>query len=271
MADITVELQDAEGEGEQDGPHGPMDTMEGNWDDDLEGQSLQLSFKQEVESFLRCPNPPYQERDAVLYQIGEVFWPDYVPKTGEKVEIAVALKAMGKLSNDEDSAIRTRVAESISKVLVSKLYPDIGTASALLSLVCDLLRDDHELTRTTCRICIVSSVENDPQLCPVLQKLLIPQAGDSDPFSNPSPGDTAHENFILEFLALVAEIAMLFEGAFCETELVSRIKALCASPNFRIRKGCVGTLSAVARVLSPSDAVDSLISNFFTLAKDDIW
>jgi len=32
MADITVELQDAEGEGEQDGPHGPMDTMEGNWD-----------------------------------------------------------------------------------------------------------------------------------------------------------------------------------------------------------------------------------------------
>ena len=28
---------------------------------------------------------------------------------------------------------------------MTKLYPDMGTASALMSLACDLLRDDHEL------------------------------------------------------------------------------------------------------------------------------
>ena len=57
MADITDDLQDAEGEGEQDGPHGSMDTVEGNWD----GKASHPSRGRAplfASSFCRANHPP---------------------------------------------------------------------------------------------------------------------------------------------------------------------------------------------------------------------
>ncbi|XP_064640265.1 serine/threonine-protein phosphatase 4 regulatory subunit 1-like isoform X2 [Lineus longissimus] len=255
MADIDIFQDDPE-----DGLEGEGD--EGMVSADYDCQDENLSPLQRLEKYMQIEN-------VFSRQMAARSLLDTVRACGDDEEECIGtLKAMSRLSEDQDANVRSELMEQVPHIAMycqetRDIFPD-SIPNYLLPMVVRYLTDTNNQVRKTSQAALLVLLEQElvdkadveEQVCPVILELTNPESLDI---------------YRTEAVALMSKMAPHIGKVITERIFLPQFTALCTDTLFHVRKVCAANFGDMCSVVGMDATEEHLLPKFFYLCEDGVW
>ncbi|XP_041375739.1 serine/threonine-protein phosphatase 4 regulatory subunit 1-like isoform X3 [Gigantopelta aegis] len=194
---------------------------------------------------------------------------DTLRTVAESNEDAMAvLKAMVKLSEDQEPSVRSELMEQVPHIAVycqenQHIFAD-AIPTYVLSMVVRYLNDCNNQVRKTSQAALLVLLEQELVRKEDIEEQVVNVILD---LSSPDSLD----DYRTEAVALMSKMAPLLGKDITERLFLPRFSEMCTDPLFHVRKVCAANFGEVSAVVGCDNTEEHLLPKFFYLCEDGVW